>query len=357
MTIHDHVRDLLDKLHQEDSARVRIALFGQPGAGKSSLINSLTGRQLAKVGVHTDTTTDCCEYNWGQLVLADLPGYGTERFPKQTYFERFEILSFDLFLCVTANKFTESDGELFRALRAAGKTCVFVRNQVDNLWEDGKSREDLERELVLDVHRQLRDETVAVLFTSCRTNEGLDALSEAILGHLGSAQAERWARNAKAHSLEFLEQKREACMKYVTIAAGAAAANGLNPIPGADVAIDLAILHDLFRRLRGAYGLDKREVASKAKLVPAIAPIVNRVVELGTKEGLLLLLKQFVKRGTLKQLAKYIPFVGQAVAATLGFAITLQAGKAYAEDCAQVARALLELELERGPQASQHGQT
>lgn len=345
MNIHDHVRDLLEQLRKEDGARVRIALFGQPGAGKSSLINALTGQPLAKVGVHTNTTTECAEYEWGQLILADLPGYGTERFPKESYFERFKIPSFDLFLCVTANKFTQADGELFRALRAAGKHCVFVCNQADRLWQEGMTREELERDIVLDTHRQVQDETAIVLFTSCRTQEGLDGLTAAIAAHLGHAKSERWTRNAKAYSLAFLDQKFEACRRYVTIAAGAAAANGLNPLPGVDVAVDVTILLAVFNRLRNAYGLDQHNIASKAKLVPAIAPILNRVVEYGTKEGILLVLKQFVKRGTLKQLAKFVPFVGQAVAASLGFAITLQAGKAYLDDCHHVARALLEHEL------------
>ena len=41
-----------------NQARVRVALFGQPGCGKSSIINRLVGRPLAAPGVHTDTTIE-----------------------------------------------------------------------------------------------------------------------------------------------------------------------------------------------------------------------------------------------------------------------------------------------------------
>jgi hypothetical protein len=105
--------------------------------------------------------------------------------------------------------------------------------------------EELERRKEEDIAKQVRKQ-VEVIFTSCRKGHGLDVLNEAIMTNLDAAKRERWLRGAKAHSLKFLEQKREAAEKYVTIAAGASAANGLNPIPGAAFAVDLSVLMKLW---------------------------------------------------------------------------------------------------------------
>jgi predicted GTPase len=56
MSIVHEVECMKRQLLAMDQARVRVALFGQPGAGKSSLINRLIGRPMAAPGVHTDTT-------------------------------------------------------------------------------------------------------------------------------------------------------------------------------------------------------------------------------------------------------------------------------------------------------------
>lgn len=345
MTIQGHARDLFDQLQREDDARVRVAVFGQPGAGKSSLVNGLTGRSQARVGVHTDTTTDARVYACGQLDLIDLPGYGTERFPSATYAERFQTSSFDLFLCVTSNKLTQSDVELFRALRAAGKTCIFVRHQADTLWAIDLTRDELERGVVEDIHQELGDGTVTVLFTSCRTGAGLDALSSAISTHLGAAQAERWARCARAAVDRFLEQKHEECAAYVEAAARTAALNALNPIPGADVAIDVGVVLLLLVRLRHAYGLGDQGVPYATLALPTLATPLRLLVEQSTRHGALLLLQRFAARRLAQQVLKYIPILGQAAAAGLGYTLASSAGARYAEDCAAVARALLEHEL------------
>lgn len=344
-SLKDQAAEILEALRTEQQARVRIAVFGQPGAGKSSLINALTGQQLADAGVRTDMTTECTTYEWGQLILADFPGYGTERFPREGYLRRFDVLSFDLFLCVTASKFTAADAELFRELKAAGKTCVFVRNVADKLWQRGRTREELEGEIVADARRQVQDDTLAVRFTSCCTDEGVAALSTTIGEHLDAARAERWARSARAHSHALLQAKLEACRRYVSLAAAAAAANGANPLPGVDVAADVAILTTLFVTLRAAYGLEQEPLPAKALTLPLVAPQITRLVTFGTKQGALMLLKQFAKRATVKQVAKYIPFLGQLVAGGLGYSMALQAGNSYLDDCHTVARALLDHEL------------
>jgi small GTP-binding protein len=347
MQIHNDARQIRDELDQQNATLVSVALFGQPGAGKSSLINKIVGKQVAAVGVETDKTVDEAVYAHNGLNLVDLPGYGTQRFPKETYKSQFKLEKFDLFLCVTSGKFHQADTELFRELDAMGKVCIFVVNKHDDLWEEGVDIEVLERRKREDIVKQV-GKPVEVIFTSCRKAYGLDVLNEKILKNLDAAKRERWLRGAKAHSLKFLEQKREAAEKYVTIAAGVSAANGLNPIPGADIAVDLSVLMKLFAELRECFGLSDKVLNSlKESTIPTVSTVANNVIRYAAKEGILLLFKQFLGRQTMKAVVKYVPFIGQAIAATAGFTITYTVGSSYLDDCYVLAEKILRDELER----------
>jgi hypothetical protein len=46
-----------------------------------------------------------------------------------------------------------------------------------------------------------------------------------------------------------------------------------------------------------------------------------------------------------EQVAKFVPFVGTAIAASLGFALTRQVGKMYLNDCHKLAAAVLDRQL------------
>jgi GTP-binding protein EngB required for normal cell division len=206
MSILDELERLRKRKAEIDATTVSIALFGQPGAGKSSLINRLTGQKLAKEGVRTDTTTEPARYDWNGLHLVDLPGYGTATFPGDTYAERFKIHEFDLFLCVFDGKLHQDDTRLFRFLKKLGKVSLFVRNKRDGIWEEGKTIEELEGSIIEDVAHQVGSPE-KVYFTSCRTTYGLNDLEDAITEHLHDAKRERWYRSAQAFSEEFLKKK------------------------------------------------------------------------------------------------------------------------------------------------------
>lgn len=59
----------------------------------------------------------------------------------------------------------------------------------------------------------------------------------------------------------------------------------------------------------------------------------------------MILLKKYAGRVAVKSFSKWIPFVGQLIAASIGFAITMAAGNDYLNDCHQIAEHILEEEL------------
>ena len=60
--INEELEQIKKKAAEENAATVSVALFGQPGAGKSSLINALAGKKLAETGLETDKTVAEAEY-------------------------------------------------------------------------------------------------------------------------------------------------------------------------------------------------------------------------------------------------------------------------------------------------------
>ena len=106
-----------------DKDKVTIVFFGQPGGGKSSIINAICGDKVVDVGVGTDTTKNAIVVEHGDVVFVDLPGYGTSKFPQEDFFEEFDPLQYDMFVCVFDGKLHKADTEFFRKLQRLKKPC------------------------------------------------------------------------------------------------------------------------------------------------------------------------------------------------------------------------------------------
>lgn len=137
-----------DALKNIDNAPINIAVTGESGAGKSSLINALREikaeeESAAEVGV-TETTMKVYSYKHPKvknLTLWDLPGIGTKKFPPKTYLETVEFKKYDFFIIVSATRFTNHEIELAKAIRIMKKNYYFVRSKVDfDLYNEEKSK-------------------------------------------------------------------------------------------------------------------------------------------------------------------------------------------------------------------------
>ena len=100
---------LMKKLNDDMDARkkvlIRVAVIGNSGSGKSSFINAMRGitdpdqKGYASVGDVEETmvVTEYPHPAHKNLVLCDLPGVGTTKFPKETYFQEVKVDTYDFF--------------------------------------------------------------------------------------------------------------------------------------------------------------------------------------------------------------------------------------------------------------------
>ena len=149
-------------------------------------------------------------------------------------------------------------------------------------------------------------------------------------------------------TIEELNALRDECRSMVTKRAGLSAGAAVIPIPGADIGADVALLLDMIPAINRKFGLtpdqiDHLDPQVKRIILVAITSVGSELIgRMVTKPVILQVLKRIGIRVTTKTVAKFIPFLGQALAATISFAAMRMVGNAHVDDCYEVARKDLE---------------
>ena len=244
---------------------------------------------------------------------------------------------------------SESDGKLFQYLDELGEQRVhpyfIVRNKLDDIWDDVKPLEQLKKEIECDVKSKMGKEDVDVFFTSCRTKEGFNELKTAIFdSNLSKVQKSKLIFDFKAATEADLDRKKEAAMEHVDLSAFASAVNGLNPIPGVDISVDLGIFWQLMSEIRKIFDLDDEEKLNKYLQIlgPAAKKLVDEVLAYFTKDGIIVVLKQLGMKYARQKASKYIPGVGMVMSSVLGYYMTKELGEGYVDVCYELSRQILE---------------
>jgi GTP-binding protein len=127
-----------------------IAFLGRSNVGKSSVINSLVGKKLARTSSTPGRTRSInfFELRWpgqprAELIFTDLPGYGYARLPREIsahwpeFIEPYVKERACLVLCVALVDITvppqESDRQLLRFLATIGRPYLMLGTKSDRL--------------------------------------------------------------------------------------------------------------------------------------------------------------------------------------------------------------------------------
>ena len=145
-----------EKLNAWNEAEVKIAVTGQSGTGKSSLINRLRGLTpedrkkpyYAKTGAGKETTSERREYEFPSsplIKIYDLPGCGTPAFPRNSYADEMEFDIYDAFVILTKDRFLEEDKAVATMIHtlAKPKPFFFCRSNMDETMKNA-AKDELE---------------------------------------------------------------------------------------------------------------------------------------------------------------------------------------------------------------------
>ncbi|CAL8376190.1 unnamed protein product [Arctogadus glacialis] len=193
-----------------------------------------------------------------KVTLWDLPGIGTPRFPADQYLKDVDFEKFDLFIIVSADRFTELDAMLAQEIKTMGKNLYFVLSKIDNNLRDAqRSQREYDKEKTL---QEIRENCIQGLEKQGVASPQVFLVSSFEL-HLFDFPAlqDTMERELPSHKRNVLiltlsnicksniHKKKEVFHSQIWRYAITSAAVAAVPIPGLSIAADVGILVKVLR--------------------------------------------------------------------------------------------------------------
>ena len=272
----------------------------------------------------------------------DLPGISNPIYhgDLEEYCKNVPLDEYDTYLIFAKDRLTADDLKLAERIRSTGKKFFFIRARIDQDVENAKrSRKHLfDKDATLNKIRKnisqnliegglLNDEKEIFLISNhFPTKYQFDELTQAILAILPQRQRESLILtidNALILSKNTLKRKVEVLHKRIKYAAMKSAVAAAVPIPGASVAADIALIKTEIDFYKSQLGLPD-EGSNKFSLLSfnTQSEIKALSTTLGTALGIGGLVAAYSTESVVEEFARYIPFIGIAIASSLSYGAT-----------------------------------
>ena len=198
-SVHGHgTGDLLDEVckllpnpeeEAEESDVIRVAIIGKPNAGKSSLVNQMAGEERVIVseiaGTTRDATDTLVENEKGKFLLIDTAGLrrksrvneGVEYYSVLRAKMAVERSTVCVIMLDATEGFTEQDSKVAGLAHEAGKGCIIVVNKWDLVEKDGKTMDQMRKQLMNDFSFM---SYAPIIFISAKTGQRIARLWDLI---------------------------------------------------------------------------------------------------------------------------------------------------------------------------------
>ncbi|MEW9900557.1 hypothetical protein ABWL39_18215 [Chitinivorax sp. PXF-14] len=143
-------------------------------------------------------------------------------------------------------------------------------------------------------------------------------------------------------TLEQLEALRAECRAMVTRRAGLSAGAAVVPLLGIDIGADAALLLEMIPAINRKFGLTPEQIDTldpqlKKIMLVAITSIGSEMIgKVVTRQLIMRALSRMGVRLAGKSALKFVPLLGQAVAASISFGAMRMIGNAHVDDCYEV---------------------
>ena len=192
--------DLLDEIikyfpeesdeDEQDEEVINVAIIGKPNAGKSSLVNKISGTERAIVsdiaGTTRDTTDTYIENKYGKFNFIDTAGLRRKSRVNDNI-EKYSIIRARMAVeranvCVimidATEGFTEQDSKVAGIAIEQGKACIIAVNKWDAVEKDGNTMKEFREKLAVDFSFMSYS---PIIFISAKTGQRIDRLFETIV--------------------------------------------------------------------------------------------------------------------------------------------------------------------------------
>ncbi|XP_031222105.1 interferon-inducible GTPase 1-like [Mastomys coucha] len=355
-----------DALRVIDNAPINIAVTGESGSGKSSLINALRKVKpeeegAAKVGV-TETTMKIKSYEHPKvknLILWDLPGIGTLKFQPKNYLQKVGFKKYDFFIIASSTRFTKHEIDLAKAIRIMKKNYYFVRTKVDfDLQNEKKCHPytyDRKRTLnhikkyYLDIFRENNIDEPQVFLISNHNLSDYDfpVLMETLIKDLPAEKRHNFLLSMTNITEAAIQKKYNSTKQFIWLNAMKDGVFATVPVVGILNDLDMEKLKKRLNFYQELFGVDDESLSFMAK--DAKVPVEQLKEKLKSPYLLNFKKEETLGRLLLKCLKKFASANGGLLATGLYFAKTYYLEFHFLDTVAEDAKVLLKETFRRMP--------